>query len=400
MSKPALAQAIRLSALTGVRAVEASAWNALVDADDPFLEHAFLAALEDSGSVGPGTGWEPHILVAYRGERLVGAVPLYLRDDSMAEFIWDFAWAYGARSAGIPYYPKLVAAIPFTPATSHRLLVHPDELRPAVVPALLAGMRAIADESRASSVHVLFCRPEEMEELRPAGFLPRASYQFHWTNRQPSPYRDFDDFLAGYRSRLRKQTRYERKVASEHGLRIVVAPGTDLDDRAWAALDRCYRQTVYQYGNVDYLTPDFFTRIRQTHAHRLLASLAYRGDEPVAATTNFLRGGRLCGRYWGSDLQLPMLHFELCYYRLIDYAIAQGYDRFEGGAGGEQKLKRGLLPQRTHSAHWIRHPGLRRAIADYVEREARDVAEEIRRCEEASPFARPSRQRPDGGRES
>ena len=391
MVSPDSAQPLKVTVLAGVSKVPAAAWDALVDADDPFLEHAFLAALEGSGSVGPGTGWEPRFIVAHRGERLVGAVPLYLKDDSMAEFIWDFAWAHGARSAGIPYYPKLVAAIPFTPASSHRLLVHPDEARRAVVPLLIEGLRQVADETLASSVHVLFCRPEEMDELGAAGFLPRSSYQFHWTNREPSPYRDFDDFLAGYRSRLRKQTRHERQVANGHGLRIVVASGTELDDRAWAALDRCYRRTVCAYGNVDFLTPDFFARIRQTHAHRLLAGMAYRDDEPVAATTSFMRGERLCGRYWGSDLQLPMLHFELCYYRLIDYAIAHGFERFEGGAGGEQKLKRGLLPQRTYSAHWIRHPGLGRAIADYVQREARAVAEEMRLCEEASPFARGSR---------
>jgi len=272
--------------------------------------------------------------------------------------------------------------------TSHRLLVHPEETRAAVVPILAEGMRQVADETRASSVHVLFCRPEEVDELLPAGYLPRSSYQFHWTNRQPQPYRDFDDFLAGFRSRARKQARHERKVASEHGLRIVVAPGTELDDRAWAALDRCYRTTVYTYGNIDFLTPDFFVRIRRTHAHRLLASLAYRDGEPVAAATNFMRGGRLYGRYWGSDVQLPMLHFEICYYRLIEYAIAHGLHGFEGGAGGEQKLKRGLLPQPTYSAHWIRHPGLERAIADYVKREARAVAEEMRLCQEASPFAR------------
>jgi predicted N-acyltransferase len=388
MAPPDSAQPLAVSVLAGVSAVPASAWNALVDGDDPFLEHAFLAALEGSGSVGPGTGWEPRILVAHRGQRLVGAVPLYLKHDSMAEFIWDFAWAYGAKSAGIPYFPKLVAAIPFTPATSHRLLVHPDEARAAIVPVLVEALRQVADETSASSVHVLFCRREEVDELVPAGFLPRSSYQFHWTNRNPEPYRDFEDFLAGYRARARKQVRHERRVANQHGLRIVVAPGTELDDQAWAALDRCYRATVYAHGNVDFLTPDFFARIRQHHAHRLLGSLAYRDGRPVAAATSFTRGGRLCGRYWGSDVQLPMLHFELCYYRLIDHAIAHRLGRFEGGAGGEQKLKRGLLPRRTYSAHWIRHPALSHAIADYVRREARAVEEEIRIGREASPFAR------------
>jgi predicted N-acyltransferase len=178
----------------------------------------------------------------------------------MRESLRSFSGHYGAS---IPYFPKLVAAIPFTPAASHRLLVHPAESRAKVVPALTAGLRQVADEVGASSVHVLFCRPEEVDELVPAGFLPRSSFQFHWTNRQPLPYRDFDDFLAGYRSRQRKQVRHERRVASEHGLRVVVAPGTELDDRAWAALDRCYRATVHAYGNIDFLTSDFFVRVRR-----------------------------------------------------------------------------------------------------------------------------------------
>jgi predicted N-acyltransferase len=386
MKIPEPVQPIQVAVLAGVSEVPAPAWDALVDTDDPFLEHAFLAALEASGSVGSGTAWEPCFLVAHRGERLVGAVPLYLKHDSMAEFIWDFAWAQGARAAGIPYFPKLVAAIPFTPATSHRLLVHPDEARAEVVPALVAGLRRVAEEVGASSVHVLFCQAEEVAELVTAGFMPRASYQFHWVNRQPDPYRDFDDFLAGYRSRNRKQVRHERKMARAHDLRIVAASGNELDDRGWKTLDHCYRATVQAYGNVDFLTPDFFARIRRTHAHRLLATLAYRDDQPIAATVNFLRGSRLCGRYWGSVEPLPMLHFELCYYRLIEYAIARGIGRFEGGAGGEQKLKRGFLPQRTHSAHYIRHPGLARAIADYLAHEARAVDEEMRLCLDASPF--------------
>jgi uncharacterized protein len=382
------ASPIRVTTVAGVAAVPAAAWDELVDADDPFLEHAFLLALEESGSVGPGTGWQPHILLAHRGERLVGAVPLYLKHDSMAEFIWDFAWAQGAQRAGIRYYPKLVAAIPFTPAASHRLLVHPDEARTDVVPALTSGLRKAAEDTGASSIHVLYCQPEEVNELARAGFLPRSSYQFHWANRPSPPYRDFEDFLGDFRSRQRKQVRHERQVAAEHGLDIVVAPGPELDDGAWQALDRCYRATVHAYGNIDFLTPDFFARIRRTHGQRLLAALAYQKGEPVAAAMAFMRGGRLCGRYWGSTVSLPMLHFELCFYRLIDYAIAHGFGAVEGGAGGMQKLKRGFLPMRSHSVHWLRHPALRHAVAKYLALEARDVDEEMSQAMASSPFAR------------
>lgn len=378
---------LSLSVLAGVTEVSAAAWDALVDDNDPFLEHAFLAALERSGSVGPGTGWEPRILVARQGEALVGAVPLYLKDDSMGEFIWDFAWAQGSHSAGIPYFPKLVAAVPFTPAASHRLMVHPGAQRARVARALAQGLRDVAEDTDASSIHVLFCLEEELAELESEGFVARASHQFHWTNR-PSPYGGFDDYLGEFRSRMRKQVRHERAVVSDYGLRIVTSPGSDLDDRSWDALDHFYRSTVDRYGNVASLTPEFFAEIRRTHADRLLAVLAYRGDEPIAGTINFTRGNRVCGRYWGSAEHLPLLHFELCFYRLIEHAIANRLGTFEGGAGGEQKLARGLLPRRTFSAHWIRHPGLAHAIGDYIVREAKAVQAEILACLDHSPFAR------------
>jgi len=378
---------LSLSILAGVTEVSAAAWDALVDDDDPFLEHAFLTALERSGSVGPGTGWEPRILVARQGEELVGAVPLYLKDDSIGEFIWDFAWAHGSHSAGIPYYPKLVAAVPFTPVASHRLMVHPKADRARVASTLAKGLRDVAEETDATSIHVLFCLEEELAELTQHGFVARASHQFHWMNR-PSPYQSFDDYLGEFRSRTRKQVRHERSVVDDYGLRIVTSPGHELDDRAWDALDRFYRSTVDRYGNVAALTPAFFHEIRRTHADRLLAVLAYRGDEPIAATINFTRGRRLCGRYWGSASHLPMLHFELCFYRLIEHAVAHRLGTFEGGAGGEQKLARGLLPRRTFSAHWIRHRGLAHAIGDYITREAMAVEAEMRACFDHSPFAR------------
>ncbi len=378
---------LSLSILAGVTEVSATAWDALVDDDDPFLEHAFLAALERSGSVGPGTGWEPRILVARQDGHLVGAVPLYLKDDSMGEFIWDFAWAHGSHGAGIPYYPKLVAAVPFTPASSHRLMVHPKADRARVARVLAQGLREVAEETDASSIHVLFCREEELAELAPAGFVPRASYQFHWNNRSEK-HTSFDDYLGTFRSRVRKQVRHERAVVGDYGLRIETLSGSELDDRGWRALDRFYRSTVDRYGNVASLTPAFFTELRRTHADRLLAVLAYRGDEPIAATTNFTRGDRLFGRYWGSAEHLPMLHFELCFYRLIEHAIAHRLTVFEGGAGGEQKLARGLLPRRTFSAHWIRHRGLAQAVGDYIVREAAAVQAEIHACLDHSPFAR------------
>lgn len=382
------AETIRVAALTGVTEIAPDAWDALVDDDDPFLEHAFLAALERSGSVGPETGWEPRILVARQGNRVVGAVPLYLKHDSMGEFIWDFAWAHGARNAGIRYFPKLVAAVPFTPAAGHRLLVHPVSDRPTVASALIQGMRDLADENKASSIHVLFCREDDAQALTAAGFLRRASFQYHWQNRQPEPYRDFDDFLAGYRSRNRKQVRHERATVNDFGLRIEVASGTALDDRAWSALDAFYRNTVDQYGNIAFLTPAFFREIRRTHAERVVAALAYQGEEPVAGTINFTRKDRLLGRYWGAAVELPMLHFELCYYRLIEHAITHRLQTFEGGAGGEHKLSRGFEPALTFSAHQFMNARLDAAVRRRLEVEGRERRAALARWQTESPVLR------------
>lgn len=372
-------------------------WDALVDENDPFLEHGFLRALERSGSVGKEAGWETHFIVArtWAGARpdaqqgsLVGAVPLYLKNNSNGEFIFDFAWANGAHRAGLSYFPKLVAAIPFTPVTSARLLVRPGADRTAVIEALLAGMRAVVDDTCASSIHILFCPEAETAPLAEAGYLPRLSAQFHWRNRKPRPYADFDDFLSDFRSRNRKQVRRERAIAAGHGLRIETLAGPDLGEREWRALTAFYRANAAKHDAMTYLQPEFFEEIRRTFAHRMMATFAYRDAEPVAGTLNFERGRHIYGRYWGTTEELDMLHFELCYYRLIERAIARGCTRFEAGAQGEHKLKRGLRPALTHSAHWIAHPELARAIRRFIEQESVWVRAEVAQYEALSPYAR------------
>jgi predicted N-acyltransferase len=377
--------ALTCSVSAGVADLPAAEWDALVDADDPFLEHSFLATLERSGSVGRRAGWQPHFVLARAGSRLVGAVPLYLKDNSYGEFIFDWGWASGAMRAGLPYYPKLVAAVPFTPATGRRLLVHPEADRAAVCAALLGGIRAAADDTGASSVHVLFCLEDEAELLAGAGYRHRLSMQFHWTNREP-PYQDFADFLGAFRSRHRKQVRKEREAAAAHGLRFATVEGAALGEREWQALHAFYQSNAAKHGSPTYLTPKFFRLLPEALGHRVVASLAYHGDEPVAGTLNFERGRHLFGRYWGCLEEHERLHFELCYYQLIDRAIVRGHRRFEAGAQGEHKLKRGLAPAFTHSAHWMRHPEMARAVGRFIDGEARSVREAVAQYAEMSPY--------------
>ena len=321
--------------------------------------------------------------------RLVGAMPLYRKIHGYGEFIFDWAWANAAHRSGIGYYPKMVAALPFTPATGARLLVAPDAepaRRTAIVAELVAGAREVTDAEKASSLHILFCSEDEAAVLATHGFMPRLSLQFHWQNRPDAPYRDFDDYLGDMKSRHRKQIRHERRVAGEHGLTLETRAGAELAASDWAAMRAFYSANADRHGSIEYLKPAFFDLIRDTYSHRVVSTLAYRDGTAVAGTINFEKGLHLYGRYWGCLADFQMLHFELCYYRLIERAIERRQTLFEAGAQGEHKLKRGLVPSFTHSAHWIRHRGLADAIAGFVEREAEAVVEEVRAYAEHSPF--------------
>jgi uncharacterized protein len=336
----------------------------------------------------------PRLVIARDRGRVVGAVPLYLKTNSYGEFIFDWGWANAAHGAGVRYYPKLVAAIPFTPVTGQRLPVHPDADAAVVTAELLRGVRQVADEERVSSVHFLFCTEAETSRLAAAQYLPRLSMQFHWHNRPGRPFESFDDYLTTFRSRNRKQVRKERLAAAAHGLTFRTASGAELDAGDWQALHAFYTANVARHGGIPYLTERFFEVARQTLAHRLVATLAYRGGEAVAGTVNFEKGPHLYGRYWGCLEDFQMLHFELCYYRLIERAIERRCTLFEAGAQGEHKLKRGLTPSFTHSAHWIRNLGLAEAIGAFIRREAVAVAQEAREYDAHSPFRAPDE--PDG----
>jgi predicted N-acyltransferase len=378
---------VQVELIQSVTAIEASDWDRIAGADDPFAEHAFLSALEASGSVGEQSGWLPMHVVVRDAGRLLGALPLYVKLHSYGEYIFDWSWASAAERAGLAYYPKLVAMAPVTPATGTRVLVDPSADRAQVLQALLAGVERAAELVGASSFHLLFLRQSEHDELLALNgqLLSRLTSQYHWLN---EGYADFDAFVARYRSSMRKQLRRERTRAAGHGLTLCVREGPELGDRDWDALRGFYFDTCHKHGSGPYLTAKFFDELRARQPGRVVAALAYRGEQAVAGSLNFQKGANLYGRYWGATEELDSMHFELCYYRLIERAIGQGLSRFEAGAQGSHKLRRGLMPAPIYSLHWIRHPGLRRAVADYLPRERASVQQELAALALHGPFRR------------
>ena len=359
---------------SGVASVPAAAWDALVPADHVFERHAFLAHLEASGSVGADAGWVPvPVLVEDADGRLIGAAPAYVKDHSYGEYIFDWGWADAARRHGIPYFPKVVVAVPVTPATGPRLLVHPDASVDAVRAALVHGARALADAIDAGGVHWLFTRPDEAAMLGTAGHLPRLTHQFVWTDHG---FGSFDGYLDAMTSKRRKEVRRERRQAAESGYDLAVEPLAALSDDDLAALRRCYEATIADHWAQPYLTPAWFAGLRDALGVHGLVATARDGGRLVAASLAFRAGGHLYGRYWGSLVDAPALHFELCYYRLIAYALEHGITRVEAGAQGAHKVPRGFLPVFTHSAHWLRHPGLRSAVAAHIAHETRGIRDE------------------------
>jgi predicted N-acyltransferase len=376
---------LRVELVHDLGKIDPASWDALTGDDDPFVEHAFLRALETSRSVGAGSGWQPIHVTTWRGSELVGALPLYAKDDSWGEFIFDFQWAHASERAGIRYYPKLVSMVPFTPATGRRFLIAKGEDEEAVTRALLGGALDAADEIGASSLHLLFLTDAERDRACAAGFSPRLSLQFHWHN---EGYASFDELLARFRADKRKQVKKERRRVAESGLELAVKEGPELDASEWTALARFYREGVSRHGSYPYLRPSFFDAIRMHHAHRVVAAFAYAEGVPIAASLSFEKGAHLYGRYWGCLEEHEMLHFELCYYRLIERAIERKLVRFEAGAQGIHKLARGMRPSPIHSAHWIRDERLRAAVDEYLAIEAADVRAEIALLDERSPFRR------------
>lgn len=378
-------EAISIRVAEGVGKIGAEAWDACAGPDNPFVSHAFLSALEDSRSARTGTGWQPlHLVAEEPGGRIVGLVPLYAKSHSMGEYVFDHAWADAYERAGGAYYPKLLAAVPFTPVPGPRLLIHPSA-PPATAATLVRGLESLARQLGVSSVHVTFPNGRDAARLAEAGWLMRTGVQYHWQNQG---YRRFDDFLAVLNSRKRKAVRRERAEVATCGIRVDAVTGDDLKPRHWDAFYRFYMDTTDRKWGGGYLTRDFFRRLGETMAPQVVLMMAEFGGEFVAGALNLQGTDTLYGRNWGSDGRFPFLHFEACYYRAIEHAINHGLARVEAGAQGEHKIQRGYLPVETHSAHWIADPGLRRAVSGFLNRERPAIAAEIAELAEHSPYRR------------
>ncbi|KPK15351.1 MAG: hypothetical protein AMJ62_09485 [Myxococcales bacterium SG8_38] len=379
--------------LSSLGSVDANAWDQLVGEDDPFVEHGFLSLLERSGSVGRGSGWEPVHVTVWRRKRLVGALPLYLKTHSYGEYIFDWGWADAAMRLGASYYPKLVSMVPVTPVTGRRFLFAPGEDPAALASRLIDGCLEVADSAKVSSIHLLFLNADERAWVaRDARLMERLSFQFHWQN---EGYETFDQFVGSFRSSMRKKLRKERRIAAEANLSIRKMRGDELGPDCWRTLEHLYRATCRRKGSYPYLTPQFFELAPSALDGSPLVFAAVDEGRIVAASLNFAKGSHLYGRYWGASQRHDMLHFELCYYRLIEHAIEHRMKRFEAGAQGTHKLRRGLMPAPVYSAHWIRHPVLREAVADFLPREAASVRQQIDELSRHGPFRREDGSEPD-----
>lgn len=365
--------------LGSVGSLPAEEWDALSTGGNPFISHAFLKAMEDSGSVGDNTGWSPvPIVIDGPDGKLAAALPSYLKSHSQGEYVFDHAWADAWHRAGGSYYPKLQIAVPFTPATGPRLLTpHPELTLP-----LLRAAETLCRDSGLSSAHATFIEPAQVPMFEDAGWLLREDIQFHWENRD---YASFEDFLAALSSRKRKDLRKERAKAQE-GVEIKALRGEEIEERHWDAFWHFYQDTGARKWGRPYLTRAAFRLLGERMADRILLVMAFMEGEPVAGALNFIGSEALYGRYWGAVIDKPFLHFELCYYQAIDAAIALGLSRVEAGAQGGHKLARGYAPVRTVSAHYIVHEGLREAIADFLEQERSGIARDQIWLGDRSPF--------------
>ena len=375
-------------------AIPADVWDGLVPAtdgiaDNPFLSHAFFLALEESGCATARTGWQPqHIVISDGSANPLGLMPLFLKTHSMGEYVFDHGWANALERAGGHYYPKLQCSVPFTPVTAPKLLV--PSAGADIEAALLSTAQELARQRGASSVHATFVPEDEADFIQSKGWLRRVDTQFHWHN---AGFETFDDFLDTMSSRKRKTIRRERRDALADGLTVKWLTGSDLQEHHWDAFFDFYEDTGSRKWGRPYLNREFFSRLGQSMADRIVLMLAYDGVEPIAGAINFLGRDRIFGRNWGCTRDVPFLHFELCYYQAIDYAIAHKLAVVEAGAQGEHKLARGYAPATTTSMHWIAHPGLRDAVSDYLEHERVSVEQSQDMLGQFTPFRKG--QRPD-----
>src|SRR5688572_26765136 len=376
-----------IDVLDGVASVPRDEWNALVAGESPFLEWEWLASLEDAGCVGERTGWLPRPLVVREDGRLVAACPLYEKHHSEGEFVFDWGWADAAQRAGIPYYPKLLVGVPFTPVTGARFLTAPGADRARAIAELAAGLRELCDQHEISGAHVNFCLPDERDALAEAGYLLRVGLQYHWHN---AGYATFDDYLARLRSKRRNQVKRERRSVREQGIATSVLRGDAIPDALFEPMFQCYRTTVdaHYYGR-RYLNRAFFEQLRERFRHRLCFVVATRDGEIVGGTTNVVKGDALYGRYWGGLEPVRHLHFDVCYYAAIEHCIEAGLARLEPGAGGDYKCLRGFDAQPTYSLHYLTDRRLARAVERFLESERAQAAHTIEALRQQSQLKAP-----------
>lgn len=365
VAKPPTTEAV-VRVVTTIADLPAGAWNALAG-DSPFVQHAFLHALETTGCIGAPIGWEPVHLALFRGNRLDAAMPLYVKRHSWGEFVFDWSWADAYRRHGLNYYPKLVCCAPFSPVPGPRLLAKTDADRATLIDAALTLTRDL----NCSSFHILFPSEADHAALNAASLLHRSGFQFHWFNQG---YANFDDFLAALSHDKRKKIKQERKKLANLGVSFRWIEGRDSTDADWAFFYRCYADTYARHRSEPHLNPDFFRQLRETMPDNVVLIVADRNGKPTACAFCMKDGERLYGRHWGTLEYLPGLHFETCYQQGIEYAIVHGLKVFEGGAQGEHKLARGLVPTATHSWHWLEHPQFRDAVDRFLERETEAIA--------------------------
>ena len=368
-------------------ALDAAAWNDLLQAQaapTPFMRHEYLAALHASGSAVPETGWAPQFLTLHRGGELQAACALYLKSHSHGEYVFDWAWADAYRRHGLAYYPKLLGAVPFTPVPGTRLLARSDADRDVLVTAL----HRLALDGRLSSAHVLFIDDADRAAFQRAGWMLRQGVQFHWTQDEAQPVADFAGLLQRLQRDKRKKIQQERRRVAEQGVSFSVHEGAAITEPLWDFFHRCYTLTYAAHHSTPYLTRDFFARMARTMAENWLMFVARRGNAPIAASLIAVDPprGTAWGRYWGCTEHVPCLHFEACYYQPLAWCLANGYVRFEGGAQGEHKMARGLLPVATHSAHWLRDARFAAAVADFLAAEGAGIGDYVDELRERNPF--------------
>ena len=367
-----------------LREVPPESWNRLIGDAFPFAEYDYLLALEEGHCVGIEPGWEPRYLTLWEGKQLQAACYLYRKTNSNGEYIFDWDWANAYQRYGQRYFPKLTSAVPFTPATGPKLLVAADASNPRELQQqLLASALELVQQEGCSSLHFLFIPAEEREIYEAAGLLLRHSFQFHWQNQG---YGSFEDFLSRLRSKRRKEILRERRQVQEQGLEVILLRGEEIEPKLCRVMYDFYLTTIDRKWAMPYLSYEFFQYIFTHFRDQLVLALARKQGRWVAGTINYHKGPHLFGRYWGCRQDFRSLHFELCYYRLIEYAIEQGVQRFEAGAQGAHKIQRGFLPNLTYSAHWIAHPAFHRAIGEFIGEEKRSIQSNIEDNPELSPY--------------